>query len=257
MPTSTCFLTTSATASAITLPGSGGSGPSFSRANSTSVTACERGRLPTCVVRMRSLLRSTAMRLAEHVVGVMVAGQPAPELAVRVLPAQLVDPVRVRVVERELADHAVGILGIDRAAVAVLEHIHLRRLVAGLLQPLLDAGLGLGIDVQCDVVEGRGGNRRGELGLVLLVGELEEGQRAAVTDAEEAVAVGALLAEQLVLLAPRGHQRQADDVLVEMAGGLEGLRGGGGVVQTRRQRRRDGHVQPPCWNLLSNPSLPP
>ena len=37
-----------------------------SRANSTSVTACERGRLPTCVVRMRSLLASTQRSLSDR-----------------------------------------------------------------------------------------------------------------------------------------------------------------------------------------------
>ena len=49
---------------------------------------------------------------------------------------------------------------------------------------------------------------------------------------EEAMAVGALLAEELILLAPCGHQRQADDVLIEVARGLEVLRGVGGVMQS-------------------------
>jgi hypothetical protein len=56
-PAATWRLTTSSVASAmiraaastsVTVP--------CSRPNSTSVTACERGKLPTCVVRMRSVL---------------------------------------------------------------------------------------------------------------------------------------------------------------------------------------------------------
>src|SRR5690606_4095202 len=106
------------------------------------------------------------------------------------------------------------------AAIAVFEHIHLRRRVAGVLQALLDARLGFGIHVQRDVMERTRWNRWREQLLVLLVGELEESQRTAVGEREEAMAVRALLAEQFVLLAPGGHQRQADDVLIEMTRGL-------------------------------------
>src|SRR5690606_3855310 len=232
MPTCTCFATTAFTASAITLSGSAGSGPSFSRANSTSVTACERGRLPTCVVRMRSLLRSTSVRFrTERIVVAVVAAQPALQLGMGVAAVLIVDAFGVRVVTGELADHAVGILHVQRAAVAVLEQVGLRGGDAGLLHALLDAGQGFRIDVQRDVMERRWRHLRCEQLLVLLVGELEEGQRAAVTQPEEAVAVGALLAEQLVLLAPGGNQRQADDVFVEMPRGLQVLRRVGRVVQ--------------------------
>ena len=52
------------------------------------------------------------------------------------------------------------------------------------------------------------------------IGELEERQRAAVGEAEEGVAVGAPLAAQVLDLAPRGDEREAEDVLVEVAGAL-------------------------------------
>ena len=61
----------------------------------------------------------------------------------------------------------------------------------------------------------RGRHLRTEQILVSRVGELKEGQRAAIGQAEEQMAVGSLLAEQLVGLAPGRDQRQPDDVLVE------------------------------------------
>ena len=57
MPTSRCRRTTSWTAWVIVRAAPAGSATSpFSRPKITSVTACVRGRLPTCVVRMRSVL---------------------------------------------------------------------------------------------------------------------------------------------------------------------------------------------------------
>ena len=101
--------------------------------------------------------------------------------------------------------------------------------------------LRFGIDVERDVVKRRERHLRTELLLVALLGELEECQRAAVAQAEEAVRIGALRAEQHVLLAPGRQQRQADDLLVEFSGRLEVLRYVGGVVQARWQFRFRGH----------------
>ena len=49
-------------------------------------------------------------------------------------------------------------------------------------------------------------------------GELKEGQRTPIADSIEGMHVGAHLAEQLVRLAPGGHQRKSDDLLVELPG---------------------------------------
>jgi hypothetical protein len=59
-----------------------------------------------------------------------------------------------------------------------------------------------------------------ELLLVLGVGELEEGEGAAVAEAVEGVAVRAYRAEELVGLLPGGDEGQADEVLVEGPGRL-------------------------------------
>ena len=45
----------------------------------------------------------------------------------------------VRMIERELDDHAIGIGDVHRAAIAMFEHEGLRLLVARVLEPLLDA----------------------------------------------------------------------------------------------------------------------
>mgnify|MGYP003341277865 CR=1 FL=1 len=68
--------------------------------------------------------------------------------------------------------------------------------------------------------------------MVFLVGELEEGEGAAVGEAEEGVAVHAECAEQHVGLRPGGEEREAEDVFVEGAGGLLVLGEVGRVVQT-------------------------
>ena len=98
-----------------------------------------------------------------------------------------------------------------------------------------------GVTFERDVPE----RRRRQVGieqvLVVVVGELEEGQRAAVTQAEERVAVDALRPEQLVGLGPRGHQREADEALVERPGRLQVLGDVRVVVQPARQLVRGGH----------------
>ncbi len=72
---------------------SGGSGALFSRANSTSVTACERGRLPTWRGQ-DAITRCAALQCAsdaERVVVVVIPAQPALELAMRVAAVLFVD----------------------------------------------------------------------------------------------------------------------------------------------------------------------
>ncbi len=54
----------------------------------------------------------------------------------------------------------------------------------------------------------------------LEIGELEERQRAAVSQGEEGVAVRAFSAEEDIRFGPGGDQGHADDVLVETSGGF-------------------------------------
>src|SRR4030095_1842897 len=175
MPVSTCRRTTSATASRITRSSAAGSVTApFSLANSTSVAACDRGRLPTWVVSIRSALRSTVAILPIGVVRGVVSREPALELGARLAALHHVDLRDVRVVAGELDDHAVGVGRVYRAAVTVLEHEGLRFLVASLLQSPLDAVLRLLVHVQRNVVKGRERHLRPELLLVLRFLELEE-----------------------------------------------------------------------------------
>src|SRR5262245_35572264 len=88
-----------------------------SRANRTSVTACDRGRLPTCVTRIRSLLACNAAPSAIHVVRAVIAAEPALELAVRVAAARRVDLLDVGMVDGELDNHPVGVDRVQRAAI--------------------------------------------------------------------------------------------------------------------------------------------
>src|SRR3954471_6412881 len=128
MPAATCFFTTSSVASAMTRAASVGSLiVPCSRPNNTSVTACERGRLPTCVVRMRSVLVRIS-RSAVVVVGAVVALQPTLELRMRLAERIAIDLLHLGMIEREFDDHAVGIGDIYRAAIAVLQHERLRLL---------------------------------------------------------------------------------------------------------------------------------
>src|SRR5690606_12910766 len=113
-PLATCRATASFTASAIVALAADSSSDSLrSRANSTSVTACERGKLPTSVTRIRSRLVFNAppspdeTGSTEHVVGAMIAGQPALELGMRIGPAPGVDLLHLGMIDGELDDHAV------------------------------------------------------------------------------------------------------------------------------------------------------
>jgi hypothetical protein len=69
--------------------------------------------------------------------------------------------------------------------------------------------------------------------LVVLVGELEERQAGPVADVEETVGVGTQLAEQVRLLGPGGDELEADDLLVELAYGLQVLAHVGIVMKAR------------------------
>jgi hypothetical protein len=98
----------------------------------------------------------------------------------------------------------------------------------------VDLLLQLGCDLERDVAERRRGQRRVEHLLVLGVGELEERQGTAVAEREEGVAVDPERPEQLVGLRPRGHQGQADELLVEGPRGFLVLGDEGVVVQPAR-----------------------
>ncbi len=130
---------------------------------------------------------------------------------------------RLGVVAGELDGHAVGIDHIDRAAIAMLERVGVRRGEAARGDAALDLGLLRGADMEGDVDEGRRGDVRHEQLFILLLGELEEGQSAAIAHLEEEMAIGALLAEQLVLLAIGRRQREAEEILVEGARRLRSL----------------------------------
>src|SRR5262249_35115388 len=98
--------------------------------------------------------------------------------------------------------------------------------------------------------EGRGRHLRAEEVLVLLLGELEERQRPTVTDAEEAMTIDAQRAEQFVGLAPGGHQREAEQVLVEPACRLHVARHVSVVVETGgKVAGSSGHWCPPVGGL--------
>lgn len=104
----------------------------------------------------------------------------------------------------------------------------------------LDRGLRRAVDLVGLVAEQAERVVRHQLGVIGRVGELEERERAAVTDGEEGVAVGAFLAEQGLLLAPGRDQRQAEQVLVEVARRFQVAGHRRGMVQAAGQCGR-GH----------------
>jgi hypothetical protein len=161
----------------------------------------------------------------------VIAREPAPELRVGVSAAGGVDLLDVAVVDRELDDHAIGIRGVERAAIAVLEHVDLRFDITGRAQPPFDLPLHVAVDLQRDVMERCLGQFWPKQLLVPFAGELKEGERRTVAQAEEQVAIGSFGAEQLIGLTPRGEQGQADDVFVELARAFEIAGDVGGVVQ--------------------------
>src|SRR4029453_15395385 len=166
-----------------------------------------------------------------HVVRRVVAPEAALERRVRIRLALLGDLLGVRRIAREFEEHPVGICDIDRAAIAVLQHKGVGRRIARRLEALLDLVLRRWIDLERDVMKGRLRDWRAKRPLVILIGELKERQRAAVGEAEEAVAIRAHLPEQFVGFAPGRHQRQPNDLLVELTGLFHILGGIGGMMQ--------------------------
>src|ERR1700686_4668830 len=112
-------------------------------------------------------------------------------------------------IAREFENQPVGILYVDRAAVAVFQDEGFRRLDARSGNALLDSSLRFRVHRERDVVKRRWRHLRPEFLLVLGVLELEEGESAAVGHAVEGVAVGAYLAEQLIRLTP-GRDRSEE-----------------------------------------------
>src|SRR5580658_7883450 len=159
MPTATWRRTTSATALQMTAAAACASFTSLrSRANSTSVTAWLRGRLPTCVVRIRSIrplifFSASAKSSPIGVVAVVVPRKPALELLVRIRAPVAGDRRDVRRIDREFQGEAVRVNDVHRTAVTMLENIGLRRLDSGLLDARLDRRLRRLIHRQRDVVK--------------------------------------------------------------------------------------------------------
>src|SRR5215475_5869888 len=95
---------------------------------------------------------------------------------------------------------------------------------------------------------------RAERPLVVLIGKLEERQRAAIRQAKEAVTIRAYLPKELVGFAPGRHQRQPNHLLVERAGLPHILGGIGGMMQTAQELASGRHACVPpmatrlaCW----------
>ena len=99
--------------------------------------------------------------------------------------AILGDLIGVGNIEREFEEHTVGVSDIDRAAIAVLQHKGVGLLIARRLDALLDLLLGYFIDLERDVMKGRLCDRRAKRPLIILIGKLEERQRAAIRKAKK------------------------------------------------------------------------
>ena len=90
-----------------------------------------------------------------HFVPQVIAGHPALELSVRLRAHFARLSGHLRIIERELENHVVGVGHVYRAAVAVLEYVHPRLLVARGLESLLDPLLRFLIHIQRDVTKRR------------------------------------------------------------------------------------------------------
>src|SRR5262245_18028811 len=146
-----------------------------------------------------------------------IAAKPARKGGARIGLAILPDPAGVGRVEGEFEQEAVRVLDVERATIPVLEDERVGVLEAGSLDPPCNRLLRRLAHFQRDVMKRSRRDPRAELPLVLLVGELEEGQRPSVREAEEAMAIRPDLAEQLVRLAPRRDEGKPDHPLVEVA----------------------------------------
>src|SRR5271167_4964103 len=176
IPTAACRRTTSATAAAMTAaPISGSLASSRSRANNTSVTAWLRGRLPTCVVRIRSVLWCIAasMPSAVRVIRGVIARQPALQILAGAGQSIGTDFLHVWVIECELEDQPIRIRHVEGPAVPVLEDVRVGRLDASLGDPRLNSGLCLWVHFERDMMEGRRRHLRSEFVLILGIRELE------------------------------------------------------------------------------------
>jgi hypothetical protein len=128
---------------------------------------------------------------------------------------------------------------VDRFAIAV---VGLAVLFAGALQPPLQLIIGFGLGLECDVVVTA--DLRRPLGLGQLVhfrvGELEEGEGAAIAHGEKGMAEFDLLLHfrAEVLLAPGRNQRNPEEILEEAAVDLVVADHEGVVVQARRKARQ-------------------
>src|SRR5438132_7337444 len=153
---------------------------------------------------------------------------------------------------RELDDQPVGRTDIDRFAIAV---IGLAVFLAGALEPLLQLLIGVGFGLEGDVVMAADLRRLLGLGQLvhLWVGELEEGESAAIRHAEKGVAELDLLLHlgAVIFLAPGGDQRDAEDVLEEATVDLVVAHYEGVVMQARRQFRQQlsRHFPPPLSRM--------
>ena len=124
-----------------------------------------------------------------HVVRGVVAAEPPLESRVRIRLALLGNLLGVGRIVRAFEEHPVGVFDIERAAIAVLQHKGVGRRIARRLEALRDRLLRRVIDLERDVMKRRLGDRRAKRPLVVLIGELEERQRAALK-ISHAAAVG-------------------------------------------------------------------
>src|SRR5215468_9349425 len=172
----------------------------------------------------------------------VIAAKPSREGGARIGLARLRDSAGTGRVDREFEKEAVRVLDVERAAIPVLQRERVGILEARRLDAPLDRLLGRLAHLERDVTEGSRLNPRAELPLILLVGELEERQRPTVREAEEAMAIRANLAEQLVGFAPRRDEGEPDHPLVEPAGLFHVPRGVGVVMETAWELRRSWHT---------------
>src|SRR6266478_3367320 len=108
-------------------------------------------------------------------------------------------------------------------------------------EPIFDLVLCLGITLERDVMKRGGRHFRSEEFSILGLLELEEGCRAAVADPEEAMTIGSHRTEQLVRLAPRGNQRNAEQILVKSSCSLKIPGDVSGVVEPARNFELNVH----------------
>src|SRR6185312_3700820 len=154
---------------------------------------------------------------------------------------------------------------IERLAIAVIGDAVGKPMRLGARQKLVEARRR---DFQRDMPPAAAGRQDRACRLVSVgIGELEEGEGAAIGQAEEGVAVIDLAREIRVKgpLAPGRDQRQAENVLEEMAVDLLVLDDEGMVVQPQRQLGEAfgfeialqlvGHALPPSRRAWTNPSM--